>query len=253
LYGIKPTFTAQVEEIKPYQNKESSKKTQVTNMFNNIAPYYDVLNHVLSLGIDIIWRKKAIKLLKKSNPKTILDIATGTADLAIEASRQIPDAKIIGLDISPKMIEIGKKKITKKNLLDQISLEVGDSEKLRFESKSFDATTAAFGVRNFENLEDGLNEMFRILNPGGQIVVLEFSKPTIFPFKQLFNLYFKYILPLIGKIKSKDPKAYKYLYESVQQFPDYAKFGEVLERVGFKEIKYKPLSLGICTIYLGTK
>lgn len=222
-------------------------------MFDNIAPYYDVMNRVLSLGIDTIWRKKAIKLSSVPKPQHILDIATGTADLALEALKQNPNAKVIGLDISSNMIDLGRKKIIKKGLDSSISLEVGDSEDLRFDDDKFDLVTAAFGVRNFENLNQGLSEMHRVLRPGGEIMVLEFSKPKVFPFKQLFNLYFKNILPVIGSMKSKDPKAYKYLYESVQNFPDYDEFGKELKKVGFGGISYKSLSLGICTIYRGIK
>lgn len=242
-----------MKEVKPYSEVGPGKKVQVTNMFDNIAPYYDILNRILSLGIDTIWRKKAIRLSSQSKPKHIIDIATGTADLAIEARKQNPDAKIIGIDISSNMIELGKKKVRKKNLDESIGLEVGDSENLRFESDHFDLATAAFGVRNFENLTKGLSEMHRVLKPGGQIMVLEFSKPRIFPFKQLFNAYFRFVLPVIGRVKSKDQKAYKYLYESVQSFPDYDQFGKELEKVGFKQITYKALSLGICTIYQGVK
>ena len=242
-----------MKEIKPYDSSNSDKKTEVTAMFDNIAPYYDLLNRVLSVGIDTVWRKKAISKINKKTCKTVLDIATGTGDLAVEISKQLPGAKIVGLDISSKMIELAGKKISKKKLSDKISVEVGDSENLRFEDNTFDATTASFGVRNFGNLKAGLAEMKRILKPGGQIVILEFSRPRIFPFKQLFNTYFKHVLPVIGRVKSKDPKAYKYLYESVQHFPDYDAFGSILEEVGFKNVSWKPLSFGICTIYLGEK
>lgn len=240
-------------QVTPYDSSGGSKKHQVTRMFDKIAPFYDNLNRVLSLGIDVQWRKKAIKLLKAENPKTILDIATGTGDLAIEAARSIKPEKIIGLDISPNMLKIGEQKIEKLNLQNVISMEVGDSENLRFESLSFDAVMAAFGVRNFENLEKGLSEMYRVLKPGGTIMVLEFSKPKHFPLKQLFNIYFKNILPVIGRLKSKDEKAYKYLYESVQVFPDYETFLDILKSLGFTEARYKVLSAGICCIYLAKK
>ncbi len=241
------------QQITPYEDDQVSKKGQVSSMFDKIAPYYDQLNRFLSLGIDVIWRKKTINLLKEAKPETILDIATGTGDLAIEAARVLHPKHITGVDISVNMLNIGKEKIAKKGLENIISLEVGDSENLRFESDSFDAVTAAFGVRNFENLEKGLSEMYRVLKPGGTIAILEFSKPRVFPLKQGFNIYFKNILPIIGKIRSKDPRAYQYLYESVQAFPDYEKFTIVLGKVGFKDTNYKTLSAGICCIYLAKK
>ncbi len=240
------------EAVKPYQ-EEGSKKKQVTKMFDNIAPYYDFLNRFLSLGIDTIWRKKAIKLLKNKDPKVILDVATGTADVALEMSRRLNPDKIIGLDISSEMLEVGQKKINKQQKDKIIELQLGDSENLPFEDNTFDAITVAFGVRNFENLENGLREMQRVLKKDGKLVVLEFSKPTIFPFKQLFNFYFAYILPAIGKITSKDPRAYKYLYESVQAFPDGNKFVSILEKTGFNSNQCTPLTLGICSIYSGQK
>jgi demethylmenaquinone methyltransferase/2-methoxy-6-polyprenyl-1,4-benzoquinol methylase len=238
--------------VKPYTEK-GSKKGQVTKMFDNIAPYYDFLNRLLSLGIDTIWRKKAIAKLKGQNPKMVLDVATGTADLAIEISRQLKVEKIIGLDIANEMLEIGRKKLKRKGLDNLINLTLGDSENLPFEDNTFDAATVAFGVRNFENLELGLKEMNRVLKKGGQIVVLEFSRPTLFPFKQLFNFYFKYILPFIGRFTSKDPKAYSYLYESVQAFPDGNEFLKVLKNTGFSDTKFEALTLGICSIYVGKK
>ncbi len=240
-------------QVRPYQHSDTSKKQEVTSMFDKIAPFYDFLNGLLSAGIDSIWRRKAIKTLTAKNPKSLLDIATGTADLAIEANKQLALTKIVGLDISPGMIEIGNRKINKKGLSNIISLEVGDSENLHYSSGSFDVVTAAFGVRNFENLKAGLSEMYRVLADDGQVLILEFSRPTIFPFKQLFNTYFKYILPTIGKVTSKDPKAYKYLYESVQLFPDYDEFASILEEIGFKKVTWKALSLGICTIYHAEK
>ncbi len=238
--------------VKPY-NQDEGKKGQISRMFDNIAPYYDFLNRFLSLGIDTIWRKKAISYLKKSDPKIVLDVATGTGDLAIEISRQLKVEKIIGVDIANEMLEIGRKKLRKKKLSELIDLQLGDSENLAFEDNSFDAATVAFGVRNFENLELGLKEMRRVLKENGQLVVLEFSRPTIFPFKQLFNFYFKNILPFIGRFTSKDPKAYAYLYESVQAFPDGNNFLNVLEKVGFKETSSKSLTLGICSIYIAKK
>ncbi len=239
-------------EVKPY-NQQSAKKEQVEAMFDNIAPNYDLLNRVLSLGIDTIWRKSAIKSIQKKKPSHLLDIATGTADLAIEANKLIKPDQITGIDISHEMLEFGRKKLQKLELSDKITLLKDDSENLSFNDDSFDVATAAFGVRNFSNLDKGLSEIHRVLQPDGQLVVLEFTKPTSFPFKQLFNVYFKYFLPVIGKFKSKDSRAYKYLYESVQAFPDYDLFLNRLEKAGFKNCSYKKLSLGICAIYQGFK
>ncbi len=222
-------------------------------MFDGIAPYYDFLNGLLSAGIDTIWRRKTIAKFKSNPPSKLLDVATGTADLAIEAYKQLNSEEIIGLDISHEMLEIGRKKVNKKSLNQNISLVKGDSENLEFSDGYFGGVTAAFGVRNFGNLEKGLSEMHRVLKPGGKIVILEFSRPRLFPFKQLYNAYFKYILPVIGKLTSKDPKAYAYLYESVQAFPDYEDFDKVLKKIGFKDTEWTPLTLGICTIYQGTK
>ncbi|MBK8518625.1 MAG: bifunctional demethylmenaquinone methyltransferase/2-methoxy-6-polyprenyl-1,4-benzoquinol methylase UbiE [Saprospiraceae bacterium] len=239
--------------VTPYSDTDVSKKGQVTRMFDKIAPYYDNLNRILSFGIDILWRRKAIKMLAKENPLTILDIATGTGDLAIEAARVIKPIKITGMDISANMLKIGNEKIVKKGLTDVINMEIGDSENLKYETASYDAVMAAFGVRNFENLEKGLSEMFRVLKPGGTLLVLEFSKPRYFPLKQLFNLYFKNILPVIGKLRSKDDKAYKYLYESVQVFPDYHSFTDILIKLGYSKANFKVLSAGICCIYFAKK
>ncbi len=240
------------ELVKPY-NQQESKKSQVGKMFDNIAPYYDFLNRLLSLRMDVLWRRKAIASIKNRDARHILDVATGTADLVIEIARQLHPQKIIGMDLSSEMLEIGRKKIAQKGLGQLVVLEQGDSEKLKYADQSFDVVTVAFGVRNFENLKAGLREINRVLKTNGQLVVLEFSRPTIFPFKQLFNFYFKYILPTIGKMTSKDPKAYQYLYESVQAFPDGADFLSVLKETGFKSYQCKKLSLGICTIYSGEK
>jgi demethylmenaquinone methyltransferase/2-methoxy-6-polyprenyl-1,4-benzoquinol methylase len=198
--------------VKPYQEK-GSKKEQVSNMFNNIANKYDLLNRVLSLGIDKIWRKRAINILKESNPKIILDVATGTADVAISTAGIIHPESIVGIDISSEMLAVGKKKIKKLGLEDTIKLNLGDSEAIEFEDNYFDAATVAFGVRNFENLEKGIGEMLRVVKKGGTVLILEFSKPNTFPFKQIFQFYFKFILPFIGRFTSKDPKAYKYLFD----------------------------------------
>ena len=238
--------------VKPY-SETGSKKQQVSNMFDNISGYYDFLNHFLSLGIDRGWRRKAIAPLKPLAPRRVLDVATGTADLAIEAHRQLAPVEVVGVDISPKMLDKGRKKIADLNLSDSIRLEDGDSEGLRFADGEYDAVTVAFGVRNYEHLRQGLSEMHRVLRPGGRLVVLEFSKPTTTPFKQLYHFYFRYMLPTIGKLTSKDPRAYAYLYESVQAFPDGAAFVAELQAVGFGQVTAKPLTLGICSVYVADK
>jgi demethylmenaquinone methyltransferase/2-methoxy-6-polyprenyl-1,4-benzoquinol methylase len=239
-------------EVKPYDQAESKKK-QVSKMFDSIAHKYDFLNHFLSLGIDKFWRRKAIRLLAESNPQLILDVATGTADVAILTARMVPESKITGIDISPQMLQVGRNKILKENLQDRIDLIDGDAEKLPFGDNIFDAVTVAYGVRNFEDLEAGLGEINRVLKKNGKLVVIEFSKPTVFPVKQLYYLYFKYILPLIGKVTSKDPKAYRYLFESVQAFPDGKDFISILKKTGFNQNQCISLTLGICSIYIGTK
>ncbi|HCX24557.1 MAG: bifunctional demethylmenaquinone methyltransferase/2-methoxy-6-polyprenyl-1,4-benzoquinol methylase UbiE [Flammeovirgaceae bacterium] len=238
--------------VVPYKDKQGSKKEQVASMFDSISGKYDFLNHFLSMGIDISWRKKAIKMLKKDQPKQILDIATGTGDFAIEALALNPD-KVTGVDISEGMLSVGREKMKKKGLSDRIELLSGDSEQLQFEDNKFDAVIVSFGVRNFENLEKGLSDMHRVLKPGGKTVILEFSKPKMFPFKQLYSFYFKWILPKIGNTISKDQAAYTYLPESVREFPDGKNFLQILDKVGFKETKCKPLTLGISSIYVGIK
>ncbi|MCP2042148.1 bifunctional demethylmenaquinone methyltransferase/2-methoxy-6-polyprenyl-1,4-benzoquinol methylase UbiE [Pontibacter sp. HSC-36F09] len=238
--------------VVPYKDQNNDKKSQVAQMFDNIAGKYDFLNHFLSAGIDIIWRKKAVSLLKAEKPKQILDIATGTADFAIEALSLNPD-KITGVDISEGMLAVGREKLKRKGLAHRIELKYGDSENLPFEDNSFDAITVAFGVRNFENLKQGLSEMQRVLKPGGTAVVLEFSNPQSFPMKQLYQFYFKNILPMVGKFVSKDRAAYTYLPESVQAFPDGKKFLNIFEEVGFKQTKWHSLTFGISSIYTGKK
>ncbi|MFN7117419.1 MAG: bifunctional demethylmenaquinone methyltransferase/2-methoxy-6-polyprenyl-1,4-benzoquinol methylase UbiE [Saprospiraceae bacterium] len=238
--------------VKPY-SESGSKKTQVANMFDNIARRYDFLNRLLSLGIDKIWRKKAIDQLKKLQPKYILDVATGTADVALETARRLHPDKSIGLDISAEMLHFGREKVAKQGLAEVIELVQGDSENLSFSDNTFDAITVAFGVRNFENLEKGLSEMNRVLKPGGKLVVLEFSKPRLFPFKQLFQFYFQNILPIIGRWTSQDPRAYKYLFESVQVFPEGEQFLNILQKTGYKSSKCIPLTLGVCSIYTAEK
>lgn len=223
-------------------------------MFNNISHSYDFLNHFFSLGIDVLWRKKAMRILKKENPKRLLDVATGTGDFALEAVRmKVGAEKIIGVDISEGMLEVGRRKVAAKNLSDIIELRIGDSENLPFEDNSFDAYTVAFGVRNFQNLEKGLTEMKRVLKPGSLGIVLEFSKPKAFPFKQLYFFYFRYIMPLIGRIVSKDQRAYTYLPESVKAFPSGDDFLAIMNKIGYKDTKRIPLTGGIATIYLGRK
>jgi demethylmenaquinone methyltransferase/2-methoxy-6-polyprenyl-1,4-benzoquinol methylase len=240
------------EDVKPYE-QDAEKKQQVSKMFNNISGKYDFLNHFLSVGIDRRWRKKAISALKEIEPKIILDVATGTGDLALEAQKQLKPEKIIGIDIAVKMLDIGRDKISKKGLDEIITLEEGDSEKLPFEDNSFDAVIVAFGVRNFANVEKGLQEMTRVLRPGGKCVILEFSKPKVFPIKQLYNFYFRSILPGIGRITSKDKKAYSYLYESVQAFPEGKNFEQLLQKLGLNHTTCEALTMGICSIYTGTK
>lgn len=239
--------------VTPYKESESGKKEQVAQMFNNIAHRYDFLNHFLSLGIDTIWRKKAIACLKQENPKLLLDIATGTGDLAITANKILNPDKIIGIDISEGMLSFGREKLVKLNLQDKIQLMSGDSENIPFSENHFDAATVAFGVRNFENLDKGLAEINRVLKTGGSLVVLEFSKPKAFPIKQIYNFYFNQILPGIGKLVSKDARAYSYLPESVQAFPDGADFINHLQKAGFKQTYYKTLMFGIASIYYGKK
>lgn len=222
-------------------------------MFDNIAGTYDFLNHFLSVGIDIIWRKKAIRELSALKPQTILDVATGTGDFAFEAIKILQPKKIIGVDISVGMLDVARKKITERNLQHVFTVETGDSEGLRFEDNYFDAITVAFGVRNYENLEKGLSDMLRVLKPGGKIVILEFSKPVVFPVKQLYNFYFKHLLPVFGKMFSKDARAYTYLNESAVAFPDGEALTTVMDKVGYKNTKYRPLTFGISTIYTGIK
>src|SRR5438067_4681441 len=239
--------------VTPYNNQQATKKQQVADMFNNISKTYDFLNHFMSLGIDIIWRKKAINELKKDQPKRILDVATGTGDFAFEALSILKPKKIIGVDISQGMLDIAQQKITKRGLGDKFEIKLGDSEGLPFSADEFDAVTVAYGVRNFENLEAGLADIYRVLKPGGKAVVLEFSKPKAFPVKQLYNFYFHYITPGIGKLFSKDSRAYSYLPESVAAFPDGSRFTGMMDKVGFKQTNNRPLMFGICSIYTGVK
>lgn len=234
--------------VTPY-NKAESKKKQVTEMFDNIAPTYDKLNRIMTVGIDITWRRKAINLLKKYNPKIVADIATGTGDFAIEALRLNPE-KVIGIDISPGMLEVGRQKMVKLKVDHIIEMRLGDSEHLVLADNSVDVITIGFGVRNFENLKQGMSEILRVLRPGGAALVLEPSFPTQFPLKQLFNIHFKVLTPFFGKIISGDNAAYKYLPESVGAFPNGQEFLDICKEVGFKNGIYKPLTFGTCSLYL---
>mgnify|MGYP000954111422 FL=1 len=234
--------------LTPYNSGES-KKEQVATMFNNVAGTYDFLNHFFSVGIDKLWRRKLVNLIGESNPKIILDVATGTADLAIAETKLHPE-KIIGVDISEKMLEVGKEKT--KNY-PNIELALGDSEHLQFEDHSFDAVSVSFGVRNFENVPAGLSEMRRVLKTGGKVFILEFSKPKNWLVRKLYYFYFCNVLPFIGKMISKDSNAYTYLPESVRLFPDGVQFVELLRQAGYKNIICKTLTFGISTIYIGEK
>ncbi len=239
--------------IKPYKERPGGKKEQIGIMFDNIANNYDFLNHFLSLGTDKRWRKIAIKYLKTDQPKIILDVATGTADLAIMACKTLNPNKVIGIDISKKMLDIGKVKVAKLGYSNIIKLLYGDSENLPFNTNTFDAVTVAFGIRNFETLEKGLAEIYRVMKPGAKFIILEFSQPVIFPIKQLYKLYFTKILPLIGRAFSKDKFAYNYLPISVMTFPEGKSFLLILRKVGFTKCAYKRLSMGIVTLYLAHK
>lgn len=240
------------QAVVPDASSNVNKKKQVADMFNNIAGNYDFLNHFLSLGIDRHWRKKAIAEAGEVNPKYILDIATGTGDLALAAMKLHPE-KITGVDIAERMLEAGREKIRKQGLEEKISLQYGDSESLPFEADSFDVVMCAYGVRNFENTEAGLREMYRVLRPGGKLVVLEFSHPEMFPVKQLFGIYFRFFLPLIGRLISRHNKAYTYLPESVKAFPQGKTFCNILDKCGYVRSKAKSLTLGITALYTAYK
>ncbi len=239
-------------QVTPYKDSDHQKKQQVEQMFDNIAPKYDFLNHFLSLGIDKLWRNKAIRILSAYKYDRLLDVATGTGDFAIAASRLKPE-KIIGFDLSEQMLNVGRTKVKRLGLDQIIEFQKGDSEAMPFSDEHFDAITVAFGVRNFENLENGLKEFVRVLKPKGVVIILEFSKPKYFPMKQLYSFYFFGILPLIGRMVSKDRSAYSYLPESVMAFPDDQKFLSILQNVGFSRTSQRRLSFGIATIYMAQK
>jgi demethylmenaquinone methyltransferase/2-methoxy-6-polyprenyl-1,4-benzoquinol methylase len=240
------------KKVTPYKDSNLNKKEQVAQMFDNISGNYDGLNRVISFGIDIKWRKKVVALVGSKNPKNVLDIATGTGDLAINLT-ETSAKEIIGLDISEGMLEVGRKKIATKNLSSKIQMLQADSEALPFENDTFDAITVAFGVRNFENLEKGLSEIFRVLKPDGIFVILETSVPTKFPYKQGYKFYSTTLLPVIGKLFSKDKAAYSYLSESAAVFPYGAKFNNILSKIGFIDIEDKPQTFGVATIYTASK
>lgn len=240
------------EKVKPYKDSQANKKEQVTKMFDTISKEYDGLNRVISFGIDIKWRKKVVDIIAKTQPNRILDIATGTGDLAINLA-QTSAQEIIGLDISDGMLEVGRKKIADKKLNNKIQMTLGDSENLPFDDNSFDAITVAFGVRNFENLEKGLFEILRVLRPNGTFVILETSVPIKTPFKQGYKFYTRYILPSIGKLFSKDRVAYSYLSESASVFPYGEDLNNILRQIGFNNVKDLPQTFGVATIYRATK
>jgi demethylmenaquinone methyltransferase / 2-methoxy-6-polyprenyl-1,4-benzoquinol methylase len=241
------------DTVVPNKQSDSSKKQQVADMFDDIAFRYDFLNRFLSAGIDVSWRKKALKQLEALQPQSLLDVATGTADVAIMAAKQLQPKKIVGIDISNGMLNIGREKIAKLGLQQTIELLNGDSETINFADNSFDAVTVAFGVRNFQNLEKGLSEIRRVLKPEGKLVVLEFSRPKTPGVKGLYNVYMKLVAPSMGNLFSKNRNAYKYLDESIQKFPEGKNFTSILHNLGYKNTVCKPLSLGICSIYCGTK
>ena len=239
-------------KVNPYKNSDLGKKEQVTKMFDTISKEYDGLNRVISFGIDIKWRKRVVEIVKKQQPKTILDIATGTGDLAINLAETSAE-EIVGLDISPGMLEVGKEKVKAKQLDNRVKMIIGDSENMPFEDNTFDAITVAFGVRNFETLENGLKDILRVLKPGGTFVILETSVPTKFPFKQGYKAYSKFILPSIGRLFSKDKTAYKYLSESASVFPYGEALNNILRNIGFINVEDKPQTFGVATIYTASK
>ena len=240
------------ENIKPY-DKDGSKAAQVEKMFDHIAPAYDNLNHLLSWGIDKYWRKKAIALLKPFRPQHIMDVATGTGDFAIKACKELNPDELIGTDISEGMMNVGREKVKQLGLERQISFAKEDCTSLSFPDNRFDAITVAFGVRNFEDLDRGLKEMYRVLVPGGHLVILELSTPERFPMKQLYSIYSRIVIPSLGKLLSKDHSAYTYLPQSIKAFPQGEVMQRILHKAGFSQVRFKRLTLGICTLYFATK
>ena len=240
------------ENVKPY-NEDERKAVQVEKMFDNIAPTYDNLNHVLSMGIDKSWRRKAINRLKPFKPQHMMDVATGTGDFAIQACQVLQPTELIGTDISEGMMNVGREKVKAAGLDKQISFAKEDCTALSFPDNRFDAITVAFGIRNFENLDQGLKEMHRVLTPGGHLVILELSEPEGFPMKQLYALYSKVVIPTIGKLLSKDRSAYTYLPESIKAFPQGEIMQNIIRKAGFSQVSFKRLTMGICTLYFATK
>ena len=241
-----------MSQVKPY-SPEGSKKEQVAEMFNAISPKYDALNRILSVGIDQIWRRKTVREIRATGATQILDVATGTADLALALADGIPGSHVVGVDISAGMLDVGRQKVRARRKDDRVRLDLGDGEQLPYEDASFGAITVAFGVRNFENLEQGLRDMNRVLQPGGTLAVLEFSQPTSWPFRPLYLFYFKNILPRIGRLISKDASAYTYLPDSVQAFPYGEALALKLREAGFTSVRIRPLTLGIASLYVATK
>ncbi len=241
-----------MSEVKPYR-PEGSKKEQVAEMFNAISPKYDALNRILSAGIDQSWRRKTLREIRATGALNLLDVATGTADLALALAKGIPGSRVVGVDISAGMLEVGRSKVRARDLEGRVRLDLGDGEQLPYEESSFGAVTVAFGVRNFENLEQGLRDMRRVLEPGGTLAVLEFSQPTAWPLRSLYLFYFKNILPRIGRLVSKDASAYTYLPNSVQAFPYGEAFDAKLREAGFKYVRVRPLTFGIASLYLAIK
>jgi len=241
-----------MSQVKPY-SPEGSKKEQVAEMFNAISPKYDALNRILSVGIDQIWRRKTVREIRTTGATQILDVATGTADLALALADGIPGSHVVGVDISAGMLDVGRQKVRARRKDDRVRLDLGDGEQLPYDDASFGAITVAFGVRNFENLEQGLRDMHRVLQPGGTLAVLEFSQPTSWPFRPLYLFYFKNILPRIGRLISKDASAYTYLPDSVEAFPYGEAFATKLRDAVFTSVRIRPLTLGIASLYVATK
>ncbi len=241
-----------MSQVKPY-SPEGSKKEQVAEMFNAISPKYDALNRILSVGIDQSWRRKTVREIRATGATQILDVATGTADLALALADGIPGSKVVGVDISAGMLDVGRQKVRARRRDDRVRLDLGDGEQLPYGDAVFDAITVAFGVRNFEHLEQGLRDMHRVLQPGGTLAVLEFSQPTSWPFRPLYLFYFNNILPRIGRLISKDASAYTYLPDSVQAFPYGEAFAAKLREAGFRTVRIRPLTLGIASLYVATK